>query len=53
MFTCAFNGHTSQPREKPILIVTEKRIREYENGGKGWEIVKEEKFCQKHGKERQ
>lgn len=51
MFICA-KGHVSKPREPQVLIVTERRLRVYENYidgevrvTKGWEVVKETAYC--------
>ncbi len=53
MFYCGITGKLSSPGDKPIRLVTERRVRDYEddrsseeNGvdikvSRGWEIVKE------------
>ena len=52
MFRCEFNKELSDPGERPITLVTEKREREYKNhnGEKsyGWEIVTEIKVRERN-----
>ncbi len=51
MFICG-EGHISKPGEKCTLVPVEKRYQKYTNiKGKvsnGWEIVREQSFCQEH-----
>jgi hypothetical protein len=53
-FQCAVGPHTSEPKEKEIKIVTERRPKTYHlSDGRyrsGWEIVKETSYCQMHAK---
>lgn len=44
MFTCS-SGHTSLPRAKRVLLVTETRAVVYSDGNRGREIVTEKPYC--------
>ena len=48
MFKCAVGNHDSAPREKLRRIVQESRAVVYLDGSKGWEIVHEGHFCERH-----
>jgi hypothetical protein len=52
MFKCQMCGKTTKAREPMTKIVAEKRDKEYSNGGKGWEIVREIAICQSCNKEK-
>jgi len=42
MFKCSITNKSSLPGEKPIIVVTKKRKKTYDNGTSfGWEIVEE------------
>ena len=53
MFRCDLCKKISEPGDRPTMIVTEKREKEYSNRSKkgkeiiskGWEIVQEKKCC--------
>jgi len=45
-FHCAFDDHVTEPGQKQIKVVTEKRIL-----NTGWEIKKEENYCEEHALE--
>jgi len=47
MFQCVL-GHQTKPGEKLTRVVIEKRQRTYENGGVGWEILREVPVCPEH-----
>jgi len=50
MFRCERCGQVSRSKEKCHKVVVETREKRYENGGFGWEIVKEAVLCEKCAK---
>lgn len=41
MFRCNITNRVSQPLERMIKVVVERREKTYPDGSKGWEIAKE------------
>jgi len=45
MFKCESCKETQPPKIKPHRVVLQKRKVTYNNGGRGWEIIKEANIC--------